>query len=55
MRGVWLAYAIMWIAVSVAVGIGLYFTRNIHCLWFLTIPSFVSLKDSVKDKKEKEK
>lgn len=53
MKDVWLAYAIMWIAVSVAVGIGLYFTRNIHCLWFLLIPSFVSVTDSAKDKKGK--
>lgn len=49
MKSIWFAYAMMWVAVSVAVSIGLYFTRNIHCLWFLLIPSFVSVKHDSKD------
>lgn len=44
MKSIWFAYAMMWVAVSVAVSIGLYYTRNIHCLWFLIIPLFVSVK-----------
>ena len=50
MKGIYFAYAMMWVAVSVAVSIGLYFTRNIHCLWFLIIPLFVSVKHEPKDK-----
>ena len=49
MKGIYFAYAMMWVAVSVAVSIGLYFTRNIHCLWFLIIPLFVSVKHEPKD------
>lgn len=49
MKSIWFAYAMMWVAVSVAVSIGLYFTRNIHCLWFLIIPSLVSVKHDPKD------
>ena len=50
MKSIWFAYAMMWVAVSVAVSIGLYFTRNIHCLWFMIIPSLVSVKQDSKDK-----
>ena len=49
MKGIYFAYAIIWVAVSVAVIIGLYFTRNIHCLWFLIIPLFVSVEHDSKD------
>lgn len=51
MKGLWFAYAMMWVAVSVAVSIGLYFTKNFNCLWFLLIPSFVSLSQK-EDNKE---
>lgn len=54
MKSVWFAYAMMWLAVSVAVSIGLYFTRSIHCLWFLIIPLFVSMKHNEKDKADSE-
>ena len=29
----------VWVSTSVAVGIGLYFTRDIKCLWFMFIPA----------------
>lgn len=41
---VWFAYAMIWLSVSIAVSVGIYFTRNIHCLWFLLVPSFISIK-----------
>ena len=46
MKSLWFAYAMVWVAVSVAVSVGLYFTRNIHCLWFLLIPLFVSFRQN---------
>lgn len=57
MKSVWFAYAMMWFSVSIAVSVGLYFTRNIHCLWFLIIPSLVGVtrKEDDKDKDNKEK
>lgn len=54
MKSIWFAYAMMWVAVSVAVSIGLYYTRNIHCLWFLIIPLFVSVKHDSKNKDSKD-
>lgn len=57
MKSVWFAYAMMWLSVSIAVSVGLYFIRNIHCLWFLIIPSLVGVthKEDDKDKDNKEK
>ena len=54
MKSIWFAYAMMWVAVSVAISIGLYFTRNIHCLWFLIVPSLVSVKLDSKNKDSKD-
>lgn len=51
---VWFAYATVWLSVSIAVSVGIYFTRNIHCLWFLLVPSFVSIKTSTKDQDNRE-
>lgn len=51
------AYAIIWIAVSVAVIAGLIITKNANCLWGFLIPAMFELKVSTKkedDDKEKE-
>lgn len=38
----WFAYAVAWIAVSAAVIVGLYFTKDARCLWAFVIPGFIS-------------
>lgn len=48
-----IAYVMMWFVVSVAVSIAIYVTQNIHCLWFLLIPTLVSIK--TKDESEDSK
>ena len=39
-----IAYGCAWISVSLAVSVGVYYTHNIHCLWFLLVPLFISIK-----------
>ncbi len=47
----YIAYAIVWVAVSVAVIVGLIITKNANCLWAFCLPAwFVNLK--VKSKSE---
>ena len=38
------AYALMWIALAIAVSVAVYATGNINCLWFLCIGLFVSVE-----------
>lgn len=38
----WIAIASIWISSAAAVGVALYFTHNINCLWFLLIPALIS-------------
>lgn len=53
MKSIWFAYAMVWLSVAIAVSVGIYFTRNIHCLWFLVVPLFVSMEHNKKDKDNK--
>ena len=48
----YLAYAIMWIAVSAAIIAGIYYTKSSWCLLAFLIPSNISLKlhDETDDK-----
>ena len=47
-----LAVASVWFSSCAAIGIALYYTHDIRCLWFLLIPTFVNIK--CKDSKEEE-
>jgi hypothetical protein len=38
-----LAYASVWFSTALAVCVGLYFTRDVRCLFFLLIPVLVSV------------
>jgi len=40
-KNVFLAYALIWFAVSAAVIIGMVITKNPNCLWAFIIPCFV--------------
>ena len=44
-----LAIAAIWVPCAVAVSVGLYFTRDIRCLWFLLIPARISVKTGSSD------
>lgn len=47
-----LALLSIWLPSSLAVSVGLYYTHDIKCLWFLLIPTLVSVKYST-DKDDK--
>lgn len=37
----WIGYGLMWLSVSIAVSIGIYYTHSIKCLFFLIIPALM--------------
>jgi len=39
-----LAIAAIWTACAMAIIAGLYFTRSIHCLWFMLIPALINVR-----------
>ena len=40
---IWIAYALIWIFVSVAICYAIHVTNEWKCLWFLLIPSLLSI------------
>ena len=54
----WIAYAIIWISVSLATCFGVYITKSAWCLWALLLPVCIRFSqtndDKNKGKKEKE-
>ncbi len=40
----WLGYGLMWLSVSIAISIAIYFTHDIKCLWFFMIPALIKIK-----------
>ena len=43
-KWIWISYGIMWLSVSIAISVALYFTHSIHCLWFFIIPLLIRVK-----------
>lgn len=39
----WFAYAMMWLSVALAIGVGIFVTGSFNCLWFLLVPLFVNM------------
>ena len=37
----YVAYALVWLSVALAVSVGLFVTKNFNCLWFLILPALV--------------
>ena len=48
----WKTVLAVWGSTAVAIGIALYYTHNIRCLWFLLIPACMSFKSRSDDKPE---
>lgn len=36
----------IWFSTAIAVSIGLYYTQDIKCLWFMLIPALMNIKGS---------
>ena len=49
----WISYGIAWLSISIAVSVGIYITHSFHCLWFLIIPSLISIKTDYKHTEDK--
>ncbi len=41
----WKIVLAIWLSSAIAIGIGIYFTHDIKCLWFLLIPAFMRIHD----------
>ena len=41
----------IWVSTSIAIGIGLYYTKDIKCLWFLLIPTLCRFVTTNKENK----
>lgn len=37
-------YGLIWLSVSIAISIAIYFTHDIKCLWFFIIPALIRIK-----------
>lgn len=48
------ALAAVWVPTALAVAAGLYFTRDMRCLWFMLVPSLVSIKTTSRESKDDE-
>ena len=40
----------IWLSTSIAISVGLYYTKDIRCLWFLLIPSLNCFVTTSKEK-----
>jgi len=48
----WKIVLAIWLSSAIAIGIGIYYTHDIRCLWFLLVPACMSYRSN--DKKESE-
>jgi len=39
-----IAYGMAWLATAIAIGVAIYVTKEVRCLWFLLLPAFISIK-----------
>lgn len=52
--GFYFTVILVWLSVALAVSAGLYFTRDIKCLWFMILPLFFGMRMKDSDDEEKE-
>lgn len=51
----WKTVLAVWGSTAIAIGISVYFTRDMRCLWFLIIPALMSFKSELPDSNSKKK
>lgn len=51
---IYLAYGVAWISTAIAVSIGIYYTKDVNCLWALLLPAYIGISsnDNKDSKKE---
>ena len=52
MNNLWKTALAIWGSTALAIGVAIYFTHDMRCLWFLLIPACVRIKTN--EDKEKE-
>lgn len=51
----YIAYVMAWICTAAAVSVGIYYTHEPNCLWFLFIPAMLRVNRKSDDKKDRDK
>lgn len=54
MKDLWKVALAYWGSTAIAIGLALYFTHDMRCLWFLLIPAFIRIKTGEEQRKEEE-
>ena len=49
------AYAIAWISTALVICAGIYFTHDMRCLWFIIVPSFLTVSGDIMEIDNNEK
>lgn len=49
---IWRCVLAVWGSVAIAIGITVYYTHDMRCLWFLLIPTLISFRDDDKGSEE---
>lgn len=44
----WFGFGAMWLAIAGAVSVGIYYTKSIHCLWFLGVGLLITFQSGGK-------
>ena len=44
MQMIGIVLMVIWLSVSIAICVGIYFTHDINCLWFFIIPALIRVK-----------
>lgn len=45
----WKSVLAVWGSTAIAIGMAIYYTHDMRCLWFLLIPSFISFRNNDKE------
>ena len=48
----WKSILAIWGSTAIAIGIGLYYTHDIRCLWFLLVPTCMRYRSNDKEESE---
>jgi len=46
----YLAYGMAWVSTAIATSVGIYYTKDVDCLWAMLIPAMISISFGSKDK-----
>lgn len=50
----WKSILAVWGSAAIAIGIAIYYTHDMRCLWFLLIPACISFRNNDRESEDKE-